>query len=43
MPLDSALPHFARWPLLPIRNRAAKGLLEGIVTSEDVLQTYQRG
>ena len=43
MPLDSALPHFARWPLLPVRNRAAKGLLEGIITSEDVMQTYQRG
>ncbi len=43
MPLDSALPHFSRWPLLPVRNRAAKGLLEGIVTSQDVLQTYQRG
>jgi CIC family chloride channel protein len=43
MPLDSALPHFARWPLLPIRNRARRGQLEGIITSEDVLQTYQRG
>jgi CIC family chloride channel protein len=42
MPLDSALAHFARWPLLPIRNRAAKGLLEGIVTYDDVLKTYQR-
>jgi CIC family chloride channel protein len=43
MPLDSALPHFVRWPLLPVRNRAAKGLLEGILTSEDVMETYQRG
>jgi chloride channel protein, CIC family len=42
MPLDRALPHFARWPLLPVRNRAARGLLEGIVTSADVMQTYQR-
>jgi CIC family chloride channel protein len=42
LPLDSALPHFARWPLLPVRNRAAKGLLEGVVTSEDVIRTYQR-
>jgi chloride channel protein, CIC family len=42
MPLDSALPHFVRWPLLPIRNRAAKGLLEGIITSDDVLHTYQQ-
>jgi chloride channel protein, CIC family len=43
MPLDSTLAHFARWPLLPIRNRAAKGQLEGMVTSEDVMQTYQHG
>jgi chloride channel protein, CIC family len=42
LPLDSTLPHFARWPLLPIRNRAVKGLLEGIVTSEDVLNTYRQ-
>jgi CIC family chloride channel protein len=42
LPLDSALPHFARWPLLPVRNRAVKGLLEGVVTSEDVLNTYRR-
>ena len=42
MPLDSALPHFVRWPLLPIRNRAMKGHLEGIITSDDVLHTYQR-
>ncbi|WP_114210561.1 chloride channel protein [Acidisarcina polymorpha] len=43
LPLDSTLPHFARWPLLPVRNRAVKGLLEGLVTSEDVLKTYQQG
>jgi CIC family chloride channel protein len=42
LPLDSALPHFARWPVLPVRNRAAKGLLEGVITSQDVLRTYQR-
>jgi CIC family chloride channel protein len=42
MPLDRALPHFTRWPLLPVRNRAAKGMLEGIVTAEDVMRTYQR-
>ncbi len=41
MPLDSALPHFVRWPLLPIRNRAIKGLLEGVVTSDDVMHCYQ--
>jgi CIC family chloride channel protein len=42
MPLDSTLPHFVRWPLLPIRNRAMKGHLEGIITSDDVLHTYQQ-
>ena len=25
LPLDSALPHLARWPILPIQNRAAAG------------------
>ncbi len=42
LPLDSTLPHFRRWPILPVRNRAIKGVLEGIVTSEDVLRTYQQ-
>jgi CIC family chloride channel protein len=42
MPLDSTLAHFGRWPLLPIRNRAVKGVLEGIVTSVDVLNAYRR-
>jgi len=42
MTLDRALPHFARWPLLPVRNRAVKGVLEGIVTSTDVLDTYRK-
>jgi len=42
LPLDSTLPHFARWPLLPVRNRAVKGQLEGVVTAQDVLNTYQR-
>jgi CIC family chloride channel protein len=42
LPLDSALPHFARWPLLPVSNRAIRGQIEGIVTTDDVLQTYQR-
>ncbi len=42
LPLDRALPHFARWPLLPVRNRAVKGLLEGIITSQDVIKTYER-
>ncbi|RRA49012.1 chloride channel protein [Acidipila sp. EB88] len=43
LPLDSALRHLSRWPLLPISNRASKGTLEGMVTLEDVLARYQRG
>ena len=43
LPLDTALRHLARWPLLPVQNRAAKGTLEGMVTLEDVLERYQRG
>jgi CIC family chloride channel protein len=42
MPLDSALPHFQRWPLLPVMNRAIKGKIEGIVSLEDVLRRYQK-
>jgi CIC family chloride channel protein len=42
MPLDSAIPYLARWPVLPIQNRASKGTLEGIVSLEDVLGRYQR-
>jgi CIC family chloride channel protein len=41
LPLDSAIPYLARWPLLPIQNRAARGTLEGIVTLPDVLHRYQ--
>jgi CIC family chloride channel protein len=41
LPLASALPHFRRWPLLPITNRAARGALEGTVSMDDVLQRYQ--
>lgn len=40
--LDSALPHFQRWPLLPITNRAMRGALEGAVSLEDVLRRYQQ-
>jgi CIC family chloride channel protein len=39
--LDSALPHFPRWPLLPIHNRASRGTLEGVVALEDVLSRYR--
>ncbi len=42
MPLDSAIPYLARWPVLPIQNRASKGILEGVVTLEDVLGRYQQ-
>ena len=42
LPLSSALPHFRRWPLLPITNRAVRGALEGTVSMEDVLERYQQ-
>jgi len=42
LPLSSALPHFQRWPLLPITNRAMRGSLEGIVSLQDVLNRYQQ-
>jgi CIC family chloride channel protein len=41
LPLDSALPHLARWPILPIQNRASRGAIEGTVTLSDVLSRYQ--
>src|ERR1700760_1651781 len=42
LPLDSAIPYLARWPVLPIQNRASKGILEGVVTLQDVLSRYQQ-
>lgn len=42
LPLSSALPHFQRWPLLPITNRAMHGALEGVVSLDDVLRRYQQ-
>ncbi len=42
LPLDSAIAYLARWPVLPIQNRASKGILEGVVTLEDVLGRYQK-
>ncbi len=42
LPLSAALPHFRRWPLLPITNRAVRGALEGAVSLEDVLHRYQQ-
>jgi chloride channel protein, CIC family len=42
LPLSSALPHFERWPLLAITNRAMRGSLEGTVSLQDVLNRYQK-
>jgi chloride channel protein, CIC family len=42
LPLSSALPHFHRWPLLPITNRAVRGSLEGVVSLQGVLNRYQQ-
>src|SRR3984957_18593586 len=42
LPLSSALPHFQRWPLLPVTNRAMRGSLEGAVSLQDVLSRYQK-
>jgi len=41
LPLASTLPHFKRWTLLPITNRAIRGALEGAVSMSDVLKRYQ--
>lgn len=41
MPLESALHHFPRWPLLPVQNRATQGALEGVITLENVLRRYR--
>ncbi len=43
MPLDTALHHFPRWPVLPIQNRASRATLEGILTLDDVLARYRAG
>lgn len=41
LPLDNALPYFPRWPLLPVLNRASRGMLEGVITLNGVLKRYQ--
>jgi chloride channel protein, CIC family len=41
LPLDNALHHFPRWPLLPVQNRASRGKLEGMLTLDGVLKRYQ--
>jgi CIC family chloride channel protein len=42
LPLASALPHFRRWVLLPVTNRALRGAIEGVLSLEDVLRRYQQ-
>ncbi len=42
LPLASALPHFQRWPLLPVTNRAMRGSLEGSVSLDGILKRYQQ-
>lgn len=41
MPLDSVLPHFPRWPVLPVQNRALRGTLEGMITLDAALARYR--
>jgi CIC family chloride channel protein len=41
-PLASALPYFWRWPLLPVSNRAVRGVLEGVISLNDVLARFQQ-
>ena len=40
-PLAHALPYFKQWPVLPISNRAMRGVIEGVLTLDDVLKRYQ--
>ena len=42
LPLDNALHHFPRWPLLPVQNRANRTVLEGVLTLDGVLHRYQQ-
>jgi len=42
LPLANALPHFARWPLLPVSNRASRGALEGILTQQHILDRFRQ-
>ncbi len=41
-PLASALTYFQRWPVLPVSNRAVRGVLEGVVSLDGVLRRYQQ-
>jgi len=40
-PLANALSYFQRWPVLPVSNRAVRGVLEGVVSFDGVLRRYQ--
>jgi CIC family chloride channel protein len=40
-PLAIALSYFQRWPVLPVSNRAVRGVLEGVVSLDGVLRRYQ--
>ncbi|HZQ43423.1 MAG TPA: chloride channel protein [Acidobacteriaceae bacterium] len=41
-PLAHALSYLQRWPVLPVSNRAVRGILEGVVSLEGVLHRYQQ-
>jgi CIC family chloride channel protein len=41
-PLETALHHLSRWPMLPVTNRSRRGALEGVVTLEGTLKRYQQ-
>jgi CIC family chloride channel protein len=40
--LASSLPHFRRWSILPVSNRAVRGALEGVLSLDDVLKRFQQ-
>ena len=39
--LSHALRYFRRWPLLAVSNRAVRGVLEGVLSHDDVLRLYR--
>jgi CIC family chloride channel protein len=41
MPLDVTLHHFARWPVLQVRNRARGAVVEGLLTEAQVLACFR--
>lgn len=40
-PLAHALSYFQRWPVLPVSNRAVRGVLEGVVSLDGILHREQ--